>query len=120
MVRRRLWAMGCSCLCLALLGCEKKYEPVGPPSFDVRVDIARTISFNSGAQSSATTINSVTINGNKIELAAPAKADKKRFDVATRNFGVMKMELTEDGVSALPVLLLTKDQQVSIAALGKK
>jgi hypothetical protein len=111
---------GALCFCLTLLGCEKKYEPVGPPSFDVRVDVTRTISFHSGQQSSATTIGSVTINGNLVELTGPAKADKKRFDVPTRRFGVMKMELLQNGPSPVPVLLLTKEQQAAIAALGTK
>lgn len=111
--------MGCSCLVLMLLGCAGEYELVGPPKFDLRVEVTTAVSFSNGKQSKTVTITSLTANGNKIELVGPVKSDKAHFDLPTRDHGVMKAEIPE-GFPSVPAILMTKTQQASIAALGKK
>jgi hypothetical protein len=109
------------------------YDRVEPVDFKYKLKIARSFINNGGQMSESKMITGLTINGHDIALAGVSETvltGPVTIDLVTRDFGTLRVELSPSGQSDRAVidgsgvnvggLLMTKEQQEKIKALGNK
>jgi hypothetical protein len=100
-------------------GCsDSKYKPVGPPEFNVEVNVNRETTVTPGRSVTTHTVTALRINGHPIELAHPVSSSEGRFEVETERYGTIQFRVKGSGMTTAPFLYLTKEQQESIRALA--